>query len=207
MLYDSKSFLSAEALRNGNHSFTDKNDDSSRILKSTRLSLLDTIDFFNFYKQCKPWQSISRCKNGEEYISGLILPESYGQIIDFLPRTVVKSDKDRKCDFISDCDDNSDEENCDISCPVHFNVSVSQQESSHISGTYTQTNDTINNRPVWRREGRQQWLYYSSERLKWLFATIQDGSSSILHSFEGDVICPHLSAGWIFLDKNKRQYS
>ena len=123
------------------------------------------------------------------------------------PRTVVKSDKDRKCDFISDCDDNSDEENCDISCPVHFNVSVSQQESSHISGTYTQTNDTINNRPVWRREGRQQWLYYSSERLKWLFATIQDGSSSILHSFEGDVICPHLSAGWIFLDKNKRQYS
>ena len=80
MLYDSKSFLSAEALRNGNHSFTDKNDDSSRILKSTRLSLLDTIDFFNFYKQCKPWQSISRCNNGDEYISGSISPDSLGQI-------------------------------------------------------------------------------------------------------------------------------
>ena len=124
-----------------------------------------------------------------------------------LLRNDVKSCEDRKCDFISDCEDEIDEEDCDISCPVHFNVSVSLHESSHISGTYTQTNETLNNRPVWRREGRQKWLYYSSERLKWLFASIQDGASSILHSFEGDVICPHLSAGWIFLDTNKRQYS
>lgn len=80
-------------------------------------------------------------------------------------------------------------------------------DSSRISGTYTQTNETINNRPVWRREGRQQWLYYSTERLKWLLSSIQDGVSSVLHSFEGDIICPHLSAGWIFLDRNKRRYS
>jgi len=82
MLYDSKSFLSAEALRNGNHSFTDKNENSSRILKSARLSLLDTIDFFNFYKECKPWQSISKCKNGEEYVSGRIFPDLLGSKVD-----------------------------------------------------------------------------------------------------------------------------
>ena len=71
MIYDSKSFLSDEALRNDLYSFTDKENNSSEILKSPRLSLLDTLDFFNFYKECKPWQSLSKCKTeGQNYISG-----------------------------------------------------------------------------------------------------------------------------------------
>ena len=73
MIYDSKSFLSDEALRNDLYSFTDKENNSSEILKTPRLSLLDTLDFFNFYKECKPWQSLSKCKTGgQNYISGQI---------------------------------------------------------------------------------------------------------------------------------------
>ena len=118
-----------------------------------------------------------------------------------------KSAQGRKCDFINDCEDGSDEEDCNISCPVYLKVNVLMDESGPISGTYTQTNETVNGRPVWRREGRQQWLYYSTERLKWLFSSIQDGISSTLHSFDGDIVCPHLSAGWIFSNKNNRRYS
>ncbi len=73
MLYDSKSLISDNALRSGNFSFSDKNDTASEIIKSTRLSLLDAFDFFNFYKQCKPFESISKCNNGDKYISGSIL--------------------------------------------------------------------------------------------------------------------------------------
>ena len=40
--------------------------------------------------------------------------------------------------------------------------------SERNSGTYTQRNPTVYNSHFWRREGRQPWLYYSTERLGWL---------------------------------------